>query len=139
MKYRAVCGAESPERKAQLPHMRWETASMGPVRFGCGGVHVSWSQSLGKRSDPSARRHLSLVNGLKSVIDVGIRRRVERLRELDDIAAREKYPDRNRTPLDLLLISRKDRVAKRRRRLIRGFSRSSGPATRNQTTTRSSR
>jgi hypothetical protein len=40
-----------------------------------------------------------------------------------------KYPDRNRTPLDRLLILRKDRVAKRRGCLIQGFrSPSPGPA-----------
>lgn len=100
MQYLAACGAESPEPKAQLPHMRLEKASMEPARFGCGGGRVSWCQSL-ERTRGAKRQTVRPVGspvtyrwrtGLESVLDVGITRRDELLRELDDIAAREKVP-----------------------------------------------
>lgn len=93
----------------------------------------------GKWSDPSARRPPIVGEPASSLFLMQASRGVmNSFASLMTLPRGIKCPDRNRTPLDRLLILRKDRVAKRRGCLIQGFrSRSSRPAARNQTTTRS--
>jgi hypothetical protein len=111
--------------------MRWRSCVMVSI------LRKNAEERRGKWSDPiGSPATYRWRTGLKSVL--ASRGVMNSFASLITLPRGIKCPDRNRTPLDRLLILRKDRVAKRRGCLIQGFrSRSSRPAGRNQTTARS--